>query len=72
MEQFLERHADKGWQSLEAFRGLRRDRVVTHSKIRRPEAKEYYGGHETPEGYAEPARTAFTSSESSSNKSSTR
>ena len=51
MEQFLERHADKGWQSLEAFRGLRRDRVVTHSKIRRPDAKAYHGGYEA-EGYA--------------------
>ena len=55
MERFLERHADKGWRSLEDFRGLRRDRVVSHSQIRRPTAKEYYGGHETPEGYAAPA-----------------
>jgi dihydroorotate dehydrogenase len=55
MERFLERHADKGWHSLEAFRGIRRDRVVAHSKIRRPDAKEYYGGHQTPEGYAAPA-----------------
>ena len=52
MEEFLDRHADKGWTSLEDFRGLRRDRVVTHSKIRRPATKDYHGGHEAAEGYA--------------------
>ncbi len=31
---------------------LRRDRVVTHSKIRRPDGKEYFGGQDAPEGYA--------------------
>jgi dihydropyrimidine dehydrogenase (NAD+) subunit PreA len=51
MEEFLDRHADKGWKSLEDFRGLRRDRVVSHSQIRRPSTKEYYGGH-AAEGYA--------------------
>jgi len=54
MEEFLDRHADKGWKTLEDFRGLRRDRVVAHSRIRRPESKEYHGGHEA-EGYATPA-----------------
>ncbi len=49
---FLAKHADRGWHSLEDFRGLRRDSVVLHSAIRRPEGKEYHGGHET-EGYAE-------------------
>jgi dihydropyrimidine dehydrogenase (NAD+) subunit PreA len=44
-EEFLDRHADKGWTSLENFRGLRRDRVVSHSQIRRPDSKEYHGGH---------------------------
>jgi dihydropyrimidine dehydrogenase (NAD+) subunit PreA len=44
-EEFLDRHADKGWTSLEDFRGLRRDRVVSHSQIRRPDTKEYHGGH---------------------------
>jgi dihydropyrimidine dehydrogenase (NAD+) subunit PreA len=44
-EAFLDRHADKGWTSLEDFRGLRRDRVVPHSQIRRPDTKEYHGGH---------------------------
>jgi dihydroorotate dehydrogenase len=52
LEAFLERHADKGWRTLEDFRGLRRDRVVPHSQIKRPDAKEYFGGHDTPEGYA--------------------
>jgi dihydropyrimidine dehydrogenase (NAD+) subunit PreA len=53
MNEFLDRHADRGWTSLEDFRGLRRDRVVSHSQIRRPDAKEYHGGHdEVNEGYA--------------------
>jgi dihydropyrimidine dehydrogenase (NAD+) subunit PreA len=51
-EAFLERHAERGWTSLDAFRGARRDRVVPHSQIRRPDEKEYYGGHESAEGYA--------------------
>lgn len=51
-EGFLDRHADRGWQTLEDFRGIRRDRVVQHSKIRRPGTKEYHGGHDAPEGYA--------------------
>jgi dihydropyrimidine dehydrogenase (NAD+) subunit PreA len=50
--EFLDRHADEGWSSLEDFRGLRRDRVVQHSCIRRPETKQYHGGHGAPEGYA--------------------
>ena len=29
----------RGWSSLEDFRGLRRDRVVTHSQIRRPDTE---------------------------------
>lgn len=41
----------RGWSSVEDFRGTRRDRVVTHSKIRRPEEKTYHGGHDA-EGYA--------------------
>jgi dihydropyrimidine dehydrogenase (NAD+) subunit PreA len=52
MRDFLERHADRGWTRLEDFRGLRREHVVAHSRIRRPDSKEYHGGHETPEGYA--------------------
>jgi dihydropyrimidine dehydrogenase (NAD+) subunit PreA len=54
MTAFLERNADKGWSSLEDFRGLRRNNVVPHSQIKRPETKEYFGGHEAPEGYSTP------------------
>src|SRR5262245_17284075 len=49
MLEFMDR---QGYQSLEDFRGIRRDRIVPHSQIRRPDTKEYYGGHEAPEGYA--------------------
>jgi dihydropyrimidine dehydrogenase (NAD+) subunit PreA len=52
LESFLDRHADKGWHSIDDIRGLRRDRVVPHSQIRRPGSKEYFGGHDTNEGYA--------------------
>jgi dihydroorotate dehydrogenase len=38
MTELLERHADRGWDSLADFRGLRRDRVVPQSRIPRPEA----------------------------------
>lgn len=60
MEAFLERHADRGWTSLEAFRGSMRDRVVPHSQIKRPDTKEYFGGHEqdAAEGYAAPVSGA--------------
>jgi dihydropyrimidine dehydrogenase (NAD+) subunit PreA len=54
MHGFLERHAARGWNTLEDFRGLRRAHVVPHSQIKRPDAKEYFGGHEAPEGYASP------------------
>ncbi len=53
MQAAMERH---GWTSLEDFRGIRRDRVVVHSKIRRPGAKAYHGGYE--EGYASAESTA--------------
>jgi dihydroorotate dehydrogenase len=49
--EFLERHAGRGWTSLEDFRGLRRDRIVAQSQIRRPENADYQGGYEA-EGYA--------------------
>ncbi len=51
LTQFIERNADKGWKSVEDFRGLRRDRVVVHSKIRRPDDAEYAGGYDA-EGYS--------------------
>jgi dihydroorotate dehydrogenase len=53
MAAFLEKNAHRGWKSLEDFRGLRRDRVVPQSQIRRPNPGEYHGGHEA-EGYAAP------------------
>jgi dihydropyrimidine dehydrogenase (NAD+) subunit PreA len=53
MTAFLERHADRGWTSLADFRGLRRDRIVAQSAIRRPDAADYHGGYdEDHEGYA--------------------
>ena len=42
MQAFLDSHADRGWHSLDDFRGLRRDRIVAHSDIKRPDAKEYH------------------------------
>ena len=54
MTAFFERRAADGLTSLEAVRGIRRDRIVPHSQIKRPDSKEYFGGHEA-EGYAEPA-----------------
>jgi dihydropyrimidine dehydrogenase (NAD+) subunit PreA len=51
MSEFLQKNAHRGWTSLEAFRGLRRDRVVPHSQIKRPDAADYHGGYEF-EGYA--------------------
>lgn len=54
--EFLERHADRGWQRLEDFRGLMRHRIVAHSKIRRPTPADYQGGYDDNEGYAGPER----------------
>jgi len=52
LTRFLDAHADKGWTSIADVVGLRRDRVVAQSKIRRPGEKDYRGGYEA-EGYAE-------------------
>jgi dihydropyrimidine dehydrogenase (NAD+) subunit PreA len=54
LDAFFEKHADKGWKSIEDFRGIRRDRVVLQSKIRRPAGDDYQGGYEAVEGYAVP------------------
>ena len=56
MTQFLEKNAARGWKSLDDFRGLRRDRVVSHSQIKRPDTVEYHGGYDNEdyEGYARP------------------
>jgi dihydroorotate dehydrogenase len=51
MKEFMER---RGFGRLEDFRGLHRDRVVSHSQIKRPEQFDYRGGYEAEEqeGYA--------------------
>ncbi|GAC1516245.1 MAG: hypothetical protein NVS1B4_10190 [Gemmatimonadaceae bacterium] len=54
LDAFLDRHAAKGWTSVEQFRGIRRDRVVLQSQIRRPEGDHYDGGYQHVEGYASP------------------
>jgi dihydroorotate dehydrogenase len=54
LKRFLEAHADRGWSRVEHVVGLRRDRVVAHSRVRRPDEKEYHGGHRAEEGYAAP------------------
>ena len=54
LETFLDKHAEQGWKSVSDFVGIRRDRVVAQSRIRRPDEKTYHGGHETAEGYAVP------------------
>jgi dihydropyrimidine dehydrogenase (NAD+) subunit PreA len=46
MAEFLEKNAHRGWKTLDDFRGLRRDRVVAHAKIKRPDAADYHGGYE--------------------------
>jgi len=58
MTAFLDKNASRGWSRLEDFRGLRRERVVGHSQIRRPEDSDYHGGYDTYEGYAGPAEGA--------------
>jgi len=52
LDEFFERHAADGWTGVEQFRGLRRERVVLQSEIRRPDAADYHGGQEPVEGYA--------------------
>jgi dihydropyrimidine dehydrogenase (NAD+) subunit PreA len=53
LSRFLAVHHDKGWSGISDAVGLRRDRIVAQSKIRRPTEKDYRGGYEA-EGYAEP------------------
>ncbi len=62
LDAFLEKHAADGWRSVEDFRGIRRDRVVLQSQIRRPDASEYQGGYEPVEGYAAPEPAAARAS----------
>ena len=58
LDAFLEKHAADGWTRVEDFRGIRRDRVVLQSQIRRPDGNSYQGGYEPVEGYAAPDDTA--------------
>lgn len=62
LDAFLERNADRGWSSIEDFRGIRRDRVVAQSQIRRPEGEGYQGGYEPVEGYAAPDASELATS----------
>ncbi len=55
MGAFIERNASRGWRRLDDFRGLRRDRVVAQSQIRRPGSADYHGGY-AGEGYSEDER----------------
>src|SRR5260221_225493 len=57
LARFLDRSAGRGWTRVDDFVGLRRDRVVSQSKIRRPTEKDYRGGYEA-EGYAPADDTA--------------
>jgi dihydropyrimidine dehydrogenase (NAD+) subunit PreA len=58
LDAFLDTHSADGWTCIEDFRGIRRDRVVAQSQIRRPEGDDYQGGYEPVEGYAPPAERA--------------
>jgi dihydropyrimidine dehydrogenase (NAD+) subunit PreA len=51
MREFMEQ---RNFASLADFRGLRRDRIVSHSQIKRPDTADYHGGYATDheEGYA--------------------
>jgi len=59
--EFFEQNAGKGWRGFADIVGLRRERVVPHSQIKRPESADYQGGHEPQEGYSEPAREGVRS-----------
>jgi dihydroorotate dehydrogenase len=50
MRAFMDKH---GYAALDDFRGIRRDRVVAHSQIRRPDEKAYHGGYDA-DGSATP------------------
>lgn len=54
MAEFMEK---RGFKNLDEFRGLRRDRIVAHSQIKRPDTADYHGGYadDQHEGYAVPA-----------------
>jgi dihydropyrimidine dehydrogenase (NAD+) subunit PreA len=58
---FFERNADKGWRGFSDIVGLRRERIVPHSQIKRPESSDYQGGYEPQEGYSEPTKEGVRS-----------
>ena len=58
LDAFLERHAADGWTGVEDFRGLRRDRVVAQSEIRRPGAADYKPATRSPRATRAPRRSA--------------
>jgi dihydroorotate dehydrogenase len=49
MTEFLDKNAHRGWKTLQDFRGIRRDRIVPHSQIKRPDEAGYHGGYEAEE-----------------------
>ena len=51
MDAFLEQHADRGWKTLDDFRGLRRDAIVAQSQIGRPQRRDV-DPDDAREGYA--------------------
>ncbi len=53
LDRFLEQHASE-FKAVEDFRGIRRDRIVLQSEIRRPDSADYHSGYESVEGYAAP------------------
>ncbi len=59
MNEFMER---RGFKKLDDFRGLRRNAVVAHSQIKRPDQFDYHGGYdeEPAEGYARPEKPVTT------------
>jgi len=59
--EFFEKNSAKGWRGFADIVGLRRERVVPHSQIKRPDSVDYQGGHEPLEGYAEPAKEGVRS-----------
>jgi dihydroorotate dehydrogenase len=53
-QEFLDKNAVRGFTRLSDVVGLRRDRVVSHSQIKRPQEADYQGGHDVQEGYSSP------------------
>jgi dihydroorotate dehydrogenase len=68
LARFIEKHAADGWTRVEDLVGIRRDRVVAQSRIRRPDEKAYHGGHESAEGYALAEDIPFSAAEPAATK----